>query len=184
MRIDLNCDLGEGYGVWRLGDDEALLDVVTSANVACGFHAGDPQIMTTVVRAAAARVSRSEPRSRTRTCAASAGERSTSRRTSSRPTCSTSSAPSMRWPASAGTRVSYVKAHGALYHRITNDPEQAGAVVEALCRFRRPAAADPARLRGRRSRRGPGSPLSPRPTPTAATPPRALSCRVRRPAPW
>jgi UPF0271 protein len=40
--IDLNADLGEGFGAWRLGDDDALLDVVTSANVACGFHAGDP----------------------------------------------------------------------------------------------------------------------------------------------
>ena len=43
--IDLNSDLGEGFGVWTLGDDAALLEVVTSANVACGFHAGDPRIM-------------------------------------------------------------------------------------------------------------------------------------------
>jgi len=49
--LDLNSDLGEGFGVWQLGDDEALLDVVTSANVACGFHAGDPP--TTTPRAAA-----------------------------------------------------------------------------------------------------------------------------------
>jgi hypothetical protein len=53
--IDLNADLGEGFGRWTLTDDEALLSVVTSANVACGFHAGDPQIMTRVVRAALAR---------------------------------------------------------------------------------------------------------------------------------
>ncbi len=39
--IDLNADLGEGFGVWTLGDDDAMLDIVTSANVACGFHAGD-----------------------------------------------------------------------------------------------------------------------------------------------
>lgn len=45
MRIDLNADLGEGFGPWRMGDDEAMLDIVTSANVACGFHAGDPEIM-------------------------------------------------------------------------------------------------------------------------------------------
>src|SRR5450631_1474908 len=43
--MDLSADLGEGFGVWRLGDDDALLDVVTSANVACGIHAGDPAIM-------------------------------------------------------------------------------------------------------------------------------------------
>lgn len=52
--IDLNADLGEGFGVWRLGDDEALLGVVTSANVACGFHAGDPSTMRRVCTAAAA----------------------------------------------------------------------------------------------------------------------------------
>ena len=53
--IDLNSDLGEGYGAWRLGDDDALLDVVTSANVACGFHAGDPQTMRRVAGAAVER---------------------------------------------------------------------------------------------------------------------------------
>ena len=53
--LDLNSDLGEGFGVWRLGDDDALLDVVTSANVACGFHAGDPATMRAVCAAAARR---------------------------------------------------------------------------------------------------------------------------------
>src|SRR5687768_3072318 len=53
--MDLNADLGEGFGVWRLGDDDALLGVVTSANVACGFHAGDPAIMRRVCGQAAAR---------------------------------------------------------------------------------------------------------------------------------
>ena len=54
-RIDLNADLGEGFGVWRLGDDDALLGIVTSANVACGFHAGDPSTMRRVCTRAAAR---------------------------------------------------------------------------------------------------------------------------------
>ena len=53
--MDLNADLGEGFGAWRLGDDEALLDVVTTANVACGFHAGDPATMRRVCAAAAER---------------------------------------------------------------------------------------------------------------------------------
>ena len=53
--VDLNADLGEGYGPWRMGDDEVLLEVVTTANVACGFHAGDPLIMRRTVAAAAAR---------------------------------------------------------------------------------------------------------------------------------
>ncbi|MDP9900864.1 LamB/YcsF family protein [Variovorax ginsengisoli] len=55
MDIDLNADLGEGFGPWRMGEDEALLDVLSSANVACGFHAGDPVIMDRTVRQALAR---------------------------------------------------------------------------------------------------------------------------------
>ncbi|RYY55045.1 MAG: 5-oxoprolinase subunit PxpA [Comamonadaceae bacterium] len=54
MDIDLNADLGEGFGPWRMGDDEALLAIVSSANVACGFHAGDPLIMDRTVRTALA----------------------------------------------------------------------------------------------------------------------------------
>lgn len=54
-RVDLNCDVGEGYGPWRMGDDEALLDVATTVNVACGLHAGDPLIMARTVRLAHAR---------------------------------------------------------------------------------------------------------------------------------
>lgn len=53
--IDLNADLGEGYGAYRAGDDEAMLAIVTSANVACGFHAGDPEIMAATFRIAKAR---------------------------------------------------------------------------------------------------------------------------------
>lgn len=52
MDIDLNADLGEGFGPWRMGEDEALLEVVSSANVACGFHAGDPVIMDRTVKLA------------------------------------------------------------------------------------------------------------------------------------
>lgn len=55
MDIDLNSDLGEGYGPWRMGDDEALLNIISSANIACGFHAGDPIIMERTVRFAARR---------------------------------------------------------------------------------------------------------------------------------
>jgi len=131
MRIDLNCDLGEGYGVWRLGDDEALLTLVTSANVACGFHAGDPQIMASVVAAAAAsgvsvgaQVSYADLRGFGR-----------------RPVEVTQD--ELRADVlyqlgaldalarAAGTRVTYLKPHGALYHLITVDPTQAAAVVDA-----------------------------------------------------
>jgi UPF0271 protein len=53
--VDLNSDLGEGFGRWSLGDDEAMLSIVSSANVACGFHAGDPATIRRTVRAAVAR---------------------------------------------------------------------------------------------------------------------------------
>lgn len=55
MRVDLNADMGEGFGPWRMGDDAALLDIVTSANIACGAHAGDPQMMAATMRQAAAK---------------------------------------------------------------------------------------------------------------------------------
>ncbi|GIP32476.1 LamB/YcsF family protein [Paenibacillus sp. J2TS4] len=51
-RVDLNCDLGESFGAYRMGNDEALLELVTSANIACGFHAGDPSTMRRTVRLA------------------------------------------------------------------------------------------------------------------------------------
>jgi 5-oxoprolinase (ATP-hydrolysing) subunit A len=53
--VDLNCDCGEGYGAYRMGDDVAMLDIVTSVNVACGFHAGDPEIMAKTFAAAKAK---------------------------------------------------------------------------------------------------------------------------------
>jgi len=53
--VDLNSDLGEGFGPWRMGDDEALLDLVTTCNIACGLHAGDPVVMARTCAAAAAR---------------------------------------------------------------------------------------------------------------------------------
>lgn len=52
--IDLNIDMGESFGNWTLGNDESLLQIATSANIACGFHAGDPQTMLTTVRLAVA----------------------------------------------------------------------------------------------------------------------------------
>ena len=53
VSIDLNSDLGESYGAWKMGDDQAMLEIVSSANVACGFHAGDPAGLLKTVRKAA-----------------------------------------------------------------------------------------------------------------------------------
>ena len=54
MRVDLNCDMGESFGNWTIGDDAAILPFVSSVNIACGFHAGDPSVMRVTVHAAAA----------------------------------------------------------------------------------------------------------------------------------
>ncbi|MER2260162.1 MAG: 5-oxoprolinase subunit PxpA, partial [Priestia megaterium] len=51
-KVDLNCDLGESFGAYRIGNDEAILEYVTSVNVACGFHAGDPSVMRKTVKLA------------------------------------------------------------------------------------------------------------------------------------
>lgn len=51
-QVDLNADMGESFGPWVMGQDEALLDIVTSANIACGFHAGDPDVMARTMKAA------------------------------------------------------------------------------------------------------------------------------------
>jgi len=58
-RIDLNCDMGESFGAWTMGNDEAVLAYVSSANIACGYHAGDPRTMRRTVSAALARAWRS-----------------------------------------------------------------------------------------------------------------------------
>jgi len=55
MKVDLNADMGESFGAWTMGNDAALLDIVTSANVACGFHAGDPDVMARTMRMAVER---------------------------------------------------------------------------------------------------------------------------------
>lgn len=52
MHVDINCDMGESYGRWSLGDDVAMMEVITSANVACGFHGGDPNVMVETARLA------------------------------------------------------------------------------------------------------------------------------------
>lgn len=131
-RVDLNSDLGEGFGIWRLGDDEALLDVVTSANVACGFHGGDPATMRRTVDAAVAR-------------GVAVGAQVSypdlvgfgRRRMDVDPGDLVADVLYQlgaldAFCRAAGTRVRYVKPHGALYNRVADDGAQAEAVVAAL----------------------------------------------------
>jgi len=135
MQIDLNCDLGEGFGIWSLGEDDELLDVVTSANVACGFHAGDPSIMRRVCRRAAERDVR---------IGAQVGYRDLAgfgRRPMDVPPDELADEVIYQIGAlhgfarMAGSAVSYVKPHGALYNTCATDVGQAEAVVRAVREF-------------------------------------------------
>ena len=132
VSIDLNSDLGEGFGAWTLGDDEALLDVVTSANVACGFHAGDPDILRRVCGLAAERGV---------VIGAQVGYRDLHgfgrRAMDVDPPTLTNEviyqiAALDGFARVAGTRVSYVKPHGALYNTVVHHRGQATAIVEAI----------------------------------------------------
>ncbi|NEC87085.1 LamB/YcsF family protein [Streptomyces sp. SID12501] len=130
--IDLNADLGEGFGRWRLTDDEQLLSVVTSANVACGFHAGDPVTMRRVCDLAAERGVRIGAQVSYRDLAGFG------RRAMDVPPDELAAEVAYQIGAlevfarAAGTRVSYVKPHGALYNRVVHDAEQAGAVIAGV----------------------------------------------------
>jgi len=131
-RIDLNADLGEGFGAWSLGDDGAMLDVVTSANLACGFHAGDPATLRRTCHAAAARGIRIGAQVGYRDLAGfgrrfidispddlyadvvyQIGALDALART-------------------VGSSVTYVKPHGALYNTIIHHEAQADAVARAV----------------------------------------------------
>jgi UPF0271 protein len=130
--IDLNADLGEGFGRWRLTDDERLLSVVTSANVACGFHAGDAVTMRRVCELAAGRGVRIGAQVSYRDLAGFG------RRAMDVPPAELAAEVAYQIGAlevfarAAGSRVSYVKPHGALYNRVVHDEEQAQAVVEGV----------------------------------------------------
>jgi UPF0271 protein len=133
--IDLNADVGEGFGSWTMGDDEALVGLVSSANVACGFHAGDPSTMARVCAFAAER-------------GVAVGAHVAYRDLAGFGRRDLDIAPDEligdvlyqlgaldAFARAAGTRLSYVKPHGALYNRIAIDPVQAKGVLEAVRRF-------------------------------------------------
>lgn len=141
--IDLNADLGEG-----IGDDIAMLDVVTSANIACGFHAGDAETMARTVAAAASRGTAIGAH------VAYRDREGFGRRDIDLPADELSSIVTEQITAlddicaAAGTRVSYVKPHGALYNRIVHDEEQARAVVEAVASYHGDGYGEPLAVMG------------------------------------
>ena len=135
MTVDLNSDLGEGHGSWSMGDDDALLSIVTSANVACGFHAGDPSIMRHVTMQAV-------------TNGVAIGAHVAYRDlTGFGRRFIDVDAPTLRDEVTyqigaldaitrqVGGTITYVKPHGGLYNAIVTNEEQAGAVVAAVRAF-------------------------------------------------
>jgi 5-oxoprolinase (ATP-hydrolysing) subunit A len=135
--IDLNADLGEGFGAWRLGDDDALLDVVTSANVACGFHAGDPALMRRVCRLAAARGVAVGAQVGYRDLAGFGRRRIDYDTHELRDDILYQIGALEAFCRVAGDRVRYVKPHGALYNTAAVDERQAAAVVAAVTDYHR-----------------------------------------------
>lgn len=136
--LALTADLGEGYGAWTLTDDDALLDIVTSANVACGFHAGDPSTMRRVCERAVARgvsigAQVSYP-----------DRRGFGRRYVDVPPDELADdllyqvGALQAFAAAAGGTVSFLRAHGALYTRAATDPEHARAIVATASASRLP----------------------------------------------
>jgi UPF0271 protein len=132
MHIDLNSDLGESFGAWRMGDDEAMLGIVSSANVACGFHAGDPAgILRTLRRArengvaVGAHVAYPD--------LAGFGRRPMDVTSADLRADVIYQIGALQGLATAaGTAVRYVKPHGALYNTIAHDERQARDVIAAI----------------------------------------------------
>ena len=136
-RYDLNADVGEGF------DDAAMLAVVSSANVACGFHAGEPETMRAVCRAAVRHevAIGAQPSYRDRE---GFGRRPVEIEYAVLVADLVEQVETLRAAAAeVGGTVRYLKPHGALYHRVGDDPEQASAVVEVCRRYGLPLLALP-----------------------------------------
>ena len=130
-KIDLNCDMGESYGAWKMGDDAAIMPLITSANVACGFHGGDPATIRKTVRLAVdrgvaigahpslpdlqgfgRRVMKISPQDMYDLVVYQAGAVEAFAR-------------------AAGAKLHHIKCHGALYNMAANDEGLADAMVRA-----------------------------------------------------
>jgi len=135
VSIDLNSDLGESFGVWRLGDDEAMLEVVSSANVACGFHAGDPSTLRRVCTAAVAGGVAIGAQVGYPDLAGFGRRHLDIDPDELRDAVLYQLGALDGFAQVAGSEVGYVKPHGALYHATIADPAQAGAVVAAAAEY-------------------------------------------------
>ena len=133
--IDLNADLGEGFGRWSLTDDAGLLDVVTSANVACGFHAGDPRIMQRVCAMAAERGIAIGAQVSYRDLAGFGRRFIDIAHDDLIADVLYQLGALEAFARAAGTRVAYVKPHGALYNAVVHHEAQAAALVAAVLTY-------------------------------------------------
>lgn len=132
VSVDLNSDLGEGFGPWSLGDDEAVLDLVTSANVACGFHAGDSSTLRRVCAQAAERGVAIGAQVGYRDLAGFGRRFIDMDLEELVDEVIYQIAALDGFARIAGSRVSYVKPHGALYNTAAGDPATAAAIAEAV----------------------------------------------------
>jgi UPF0271 protein len=134
VRIDLNADVGESFGPWPMGDDARLIPLVTSVNVACGFHAGDPlTIERTVAWAVAARVAIGAHPGYPDL--AGFGRRDMDMAAAELEAAIVYQVSAVAgFARSAGTELRHVKPHGALYNRAARDPALAEVVARAVRR--------------------------------------------------
>ncbi|PBB40009.1 hypothetical protein CK222_30390 [Mesorhizobium sp. WSM3866] len=131
-RVDLNSDLGESFGPWPMGDDVSMLSIVTSANIACGFHAGDPAGILAVLKEAA-RVGASVGAHIGYRDLVGFGRRNMDPSSEELIGDTIYQIGALQGLAkAAGTTVRYVKPHGALYNTISQDARQAADVIVAI----------------------------------------------------
>jgi UPF0271 protein len=135
VTFDLNADLGEGFGIWRLADDHALLDAITSANIACGFHAGDPATMSRICTAAAERGVAIGAQVGYRDLVGFGRRRIEMTEPDLFADVLYQLGALDAFARAAGTEVRYVKPHGALYNTAAEDETQARAVATAVAAF-------------------------------------------------
>jgi len=135
VRIDLNADLGESFGSWRMGEDQTLLELVSSANIACGFHAGDPLTMTETVAAAIERGAVIGAHVSYRDLVGFGRRFVDAAEAELRADVLYQLAALDGMCRAAGGRVAYVKAHGALYHAAGRHAPHARAVAAAVAAY-------------------------------------------------
>ncbi|MBB4222727.1 LamB/YcsF family protein [Variovorax guangxiensis] len=132
MNIDLNSDLGESLGAWRMGDDAAMLSLVSSANVACGFHAGDPAGILRTLRQAKERGVAIGAHVAYRDLVGFGRRNMDVESADLRADVIYQIGALKGLATAAGTTVRYVKPHGALYNTIAHDERQARDVIAAI----------------------------------------------------